>query len=513
MRFHLFIALAICYSGLFANNAVAQATDGGAVPAWMLASVPKDRKAAYELYLKHHAGHAAKTAGTAERLIAMYNGQYNSSGTLAQEDSADYRYSGTRGMNPKPSQMYIANMRVDMLFDTGRNYKRGPGQTNYSPELRAVKGFNTSNLPDSMVFEDWTGSTWVAQQKAHYSYNTAGKESQVIWEAWDPFNLVWYNSYQNGYSYNAAGDIVADSMQGWDNSAKAWVNSNLIQYAYDGAGRLTTMLQQNWNATSNSWVPRSKDSIGYTATGKVASWTSQIFYAASGVWKNDYRSLSYYNSADFERAAVTQTDNTGAGWKSMDSTVHAVLNAAGLPLTDSIYADGGTGWYLSQRYTKTYTSSNQVVSSFWDQMNGSSFTNYYREFFFYDSYDQLTRHYDQTWNGISWNTAYTSEQRFYYEPYTTTGIQSAKARNSLQALLYPMPATTSTTLAINLPSAQQLKIALYDATGRLLQSWQEQALAGRYSKHISVANLPAGTYNLSVESRQGIWRGSLSVVR
>jgi hypothetical protein len=282
-----------------------------------------------------------------------------------------------------------------------------------------------------------------------------------------------------------------------------------MQYSYDASGRLITMLSHVWN--NNAWVPMNKDSIGYSATGKFVSWTSSIFYAASGVWKNSTRDLSYYNSSDIEVALVRQADNGGPGWESLDSTVHVVLNAAGLPLVDSVYVNGGTGWTFTQRNTNTYTPANQLSTSFWERITGGMLSNYYREYFFYDSYDQLTRHYAETWSGSSWSKAYTSEQRYYYEPYTTTAISSTENRKSIRALLYPLPASTEASLTLHLASPQQLNVSLHDNQGRLLKTWQELAPAGAYTKKIPVGSLASGTYILSVESTQGSWTGALSV--
>ena len=212
-------------------------------------------------------------------------------------------------------------------------------------------------------------------------------------------------------------------------------------------------------------------------------------------------------------AAVRQRDDLSGGWKSYDSTVHAVLNTAGLPLVDSNYDNNGTGWQLAERATNTYASNNQFSTSLSEKWVAGNFENYSRDFYFYDTYGQLTRHYDNTWSGTAWSTAYAGEQRYYYEPYTTpNGINPARPATVIQAYLYPLPASGTATLAMNLPAQQRLKISLFDAVGRLRYSWIEDARAGLYTKDFSVAALPAGTYSLLVDAGQGYWSGTLIVL-
>jgi hypothetical protein len=291
------------------------------------------------------------------------------------------------------------------------------------------------------------------------------------------------------------------------------INNVMMQYSYDAVGRLVKMEWQTWKTASNSWEPMNKDSIGYTATGKVGSWTAWHFDATLADWQNDYRDLSYYNGADIEVAAVTQIDDLGGGWKSVDSTVHAVLNAAGLPLVDTNYFNGGTGWQLAERRTNTYTSNNLLSISLREKAVAGNFENNYREFYFYDTDGQLTRHYDQTWSGAAWSTSYAGEQRYYYETYTTTGINPARPKTAVQGKLYPVPASGTATLAMDLPARQTLKISLFDAAGKLQFSWSELAPAGLYTKDFSVATLPAGTYSLFVDAGQAYWSGALVILR
>jgi hypothetical protein len=481
-----------------------------AVPEWMLASLHKDSYAAWQIYLKHHDAHASKSAGTAQRLVAFYNVQHGASGNADVEDSTAYFYSGSRGINPKGGTMYISNMRIDMLFDSGTSYRWFPAQGSYKAQKRVRKSFNAQQLPDSFIYQQLNVGLWDNTVKGIYTYYVSGKERTYRAESWDASSGTWAYPTVHHYAYNAAGDITLDSLQVSNMSSGAMINNARIIYAYDGLGRLSTILQQSWSSTGATWDNVQKDSISYTAAGKVAAWASWYFNAGSSSWIKDYRDVSYYNPLDFEIAAVHEFGKNG-NWTSWDSAVHNVLNTAGFPLFDSIYNTYPI-LRLNERVTNTYTPTNQVSTVLRELYNGG-FLNAERRFSFYDANDQPIRHYNQAWDGSAWTfDGTTSEQRYYYEPYNTTGIQgTGRPAESVDAYVYPVPARNSITLAMSLSSQQDVKAAIYDAAGRLQLSWKESVRAGLYTKDLSVAALPAGTYYLSADGEQWHWSGRFVV--
>lgn len=87
--------------------------------------------------------------------------------------------------------------------------------------------------------------------------------------------------------------------------------------------------------------------------------------------------------------------------------------------------------------------------------------------------------------------------------FNTQGAQPSVA-------VYPQPAQTFLNLEVATPSPEALHLALVDATGRLVASWNVQDPTLQNAHRLDVAHVPAGVYHLQV--RQGSWCSTQRVI-
>jgi len=75
--------------------------------------------------------------------------------------------------------------------------------------------------------------------------------------------------------------------------------------------------------------------------------------------------------------------------------------------------------------------------------------------------------------------------------------KEASAADRYEVVVYPNPAASTSTIALDLPKAANVKMALYDALGREVLAIIDAPLTeGKYSLDLDVTTLPAGRYLL-----------------
>lgn len=94
----------------------------------------------------------------------------------------------------------------------------------------------------------------------------------------------------------------------------------------------------------------------------------------------------------------------------------------------------------------------------------------------------------------------------------TTDIKDIVANNSVT--VYPNPAKDAATLSIELLKSSDVSVQIYDMVGRLVVDGGSQTLAsGKHNIQLSVANLPAGLYNVKIQTEAGNLTERLTIAK
>ena len=81
---------------------------------------------------------------------------------------------------------------------------------------------------------------------------------------------------------------------------------------------------------------------------------------------------------------------------------------------------------------------------------------------------------------------------------------------------YPNPVRAQQLLTVEgmLPEAGQVRLQIYDMTGRLIKQEVTESITGYLSRTVSIAGLAKGTYQLSIASNEGkVWKTWMFVVQ
>jgi hypothetical protein len=169
----------------------------------------------------------------------------------------------------------------------------------------------------------------------------------------------------------------------------------------------------------------------------------------------------------------------------------------------------------TSQFNYTYDANNNELSEITQSYNTATslWTNTARQRYTYDSYNNPTVYITDTWHsGGFWQSASTDELfYFYYQLYYPSGIATVEeAKGKLN--VYPSPASSLLNIDLSWDDAQAATITIYDASGRLYRQWESTA-GTSYQSNISVSELPAGIYYMSVKGQSGQITKSFSIVR
>lgn len=186
-------------------------------------------------------------------------------------------------------------------------------------------------------------------------------------------------------------------------------------------------------------------------------------YAASGAGSNDKLEL------------MVSTD-CGATWTSVWSKAGAILKTHAVVGTGEFIPTAAADWRHEGVSLNAYKSTNLFIKFKMTSNNGN--------YAFLDNF-KITN---------------------------TTGVNEVIAANSVK--MYPNPATDMTHLAFSVTKASNVSVQVFDVMGRLISNVaNEQMTAGTHQIDISTAALPAGVYNVKIQTEAGARTERLTVAK
>lgn len=85
--------------------------------------------------------------------------------------------------------------------------------------------------------------------------------------------------------------------------------------------------------------------------------------------------------------------------------------------------------------------------------------------------------------------------------------------NTMQLQNYPNPVSSATTIEYTLPSASNVRLAVFDTQGSIITQMEEYQVGGTHRVNFNAANLAAGTYLYRLQTERGVASGKMVVAR
>jgi Secretion system C-terminal sorting domain len=402
-------------------------------------------------------------AQTASRLTGSASWA-NNGAQFNPVDSSSFKYSSGRGGDLTHIMKYDNATTWDYLGDTA-----------FSNAFYYIQTFDANNNITSTIKESWNGSMWVLDSNTLYTYNTSNQVTTMIRQYWS--GGMWQPASQDVYSYNIAGKMYLDQYQVWNSLTTMFEASTQKTFYYDGSSNLINETDQMFvmgvPVYTNQWA------YTYTGTNQLLTTTYNTWNGAG--WSPMTMSTNTYDTTGNITNTLFQTYNTvTTAW--VNSMLHIYSNF--------------TGGHMPQ----------QNIMQTWDTTGGGSWMNVMKFTYSYNSYNQMTKMWGQSWNivGIFEFADGDPMANYYYETYTPGTINSVKTvvSNGGEANVYPVPAQNTLNVDVKWNEAQSAKISIYDVQGKVVRNW-EVPTATAYHSSVSVGNLGAGTYFIKISGAQG----------
>ena len=242
--------------------------------------------------------------------------------------------------------------------------------------------------------------------------------------------------------------MLTELSETWQNNA--WVNSSIYTYTYDANGNMLTLSAKIWQ--TDAWVNDFKYTFTYDSNGNML--TSLYEWWQSNAWVNGYKYTYTYN-VNGNRIVYLQES-----WRS-------------------------SAWVNDYKHSYAYDANgNGTLTESYNWVKGSWVVN--------------------TTNNLSILILYNSNAHGMYEAVgykmeaayqNFIGIAEQVIVDNTKLTNYPNPFSSSTTISYRLSSASNVKLSIFDITGKEVATLKNQYQpSGEYNVILNAFSLAAGVY-------------------
>lgn len=434
--------------------------------------------------------------------VASYYHAGNSNG-----DSTVYVYSGSRG----------GDLDHKIPFDTSTRYlKDYPAASPYIPSQRSVNTYTSYDSIQTHMQQLWStsGSKFYNRSRDSYTYYASKLIAQIVTELYDTTLATWSNNYRTTYYWNSSNKQDSIHTESWANGASQPYSKSI--YTYDGSGNLINSRSMNWYGYLNGY--RNYGNITYIYSGaNLLSDTTATWDTASNAFQNTRLEAFRYNSSGQLISQISRTYNTPGGTlvPTFDSVDYRMLTASGAPQIIENYLDySGVTASLLTRDSIVYNAfGKQQYFLLWSSGSGGGLNMSNRGFISFNSNNQQTGYYTESYNGGAWAPSEGDvATRQYYETYSLGIAQQSGSSHSIT--LWPIPANSVLYISLQWNQAATLQLAITDAVGRVVcQSTFHVNGNYRYDQQLAVEDWPAGVYFLRITDGQYAINRTISIGR
>ena len=410
-------------------------------------------------------GPAAKGAGTGSRVFSNTYYLANGSGVFLANDSQRYKYasSGTANYNqilqfayggaswsPGNRTDYIYNNQSTVSYAGMNGLTWNTATATYDSSWKTTYTFNAAGYPITALGMSWNTGTasYANSSQGLYTRNAANQVTDVIFKSWT--SGAWVNSSRTTYTRNTQGSVTQELSSNWSTATNAWVADRRYDNTYDNTGlHMTGQTLLIWNTGSASWVPNSNYIYALNSSSLTSKLYSFNWNAATNAWDSVFRISYNYDAAGNSLQEVTEVKGGAQAFSNFSKMMNS-YNTGNQPLVSTMYLWSNNAWIIT--------------------------------------------------GGTNVNTCV--QYKWYYEPYTTTGI-AANAAAGATVKLYPVPAADALYLSVSWDEAQACTATLSDISGKVYQQINNAAAGSAYNATLNTAGLPAGNYMLQIAGSKG----------
>ncbi len=338
------------------------------------------------------------------------------------------------------------------------------GTKSFQEQSQTIYAYNSSNLETERYSQHMLSGSWVNDNRTATTYDSQDRDTEVLNQNWGMSD--WVNYDRTTYTYAQGVFPTMELYQTWDGSN--WVDEERYVYTLNGDNNIETETYQVPN--NGQWADSAKYTYTYDSNMRISQILEQ--YQKGGNWVDSTRTTITYHSSTgmFDFASVLVEARDGSNWINQYQTVYS------------------------------YNSNNQVTEYLYQEWDGSQWVGIYRSVSTFDSNGNEVKMNTQYWFGTSW-VDFVSVTNTYTQTRPTdvsTPIDKPVASTPTRFELlqnYPNPFNPSTVIQYKLAKTGNVRLTVYDLTGRHVSTLVNQAQgAGVYVVRFNASQLASGIY-------------------
>ncbi|MBK8808392.1 MAG: T9SS type A sorting domain-containing protein [Bacteroidales bacterium] len=309
-------------------------------------------------------------------------------------------------------------------------------------------------------------NTWVNDSLIEYHYTKLGKDSAIIYNAWNVTKQNYEPVSGLFYTYENNGNKRTQTNKLWQttNPNTNWLAIGKTECFLDSFGNDTTIIESY--LSNDNWVYLKKKEKSFDKNGNLVIDGSYDWNYIDSIWVGTYKTETIHDDLN------TQTSNTQYYWDYNNSK-----------------------WFPSYQYKNTYNNNNQKTHdymAFWDYEDSVLVTRV-RIDYYYDKNDSLAVR--EVWAFKSEETQFslTFKEFYYYSDYFIQIPQQTQLSDELKLTvsLYPNPAHSYLYINTFCNSGQ---MQIISSNGRIAKSIQFDS----YNTTIAIDDLSDGIWFVAI---------------
>lgn len=450
------------------------------------------------------------------RIIGRSSEEWNGSIWL-EKDSLTYTYSGNRGSQLGFSTVF-SWILVDNKPDIATAYRFSGGI--WEKTVLTENIYDSDNKISSEVLKQWDGTAWVELNRHTYIYNAQGQllvDLQVTTSGGTYQNRIT-NTYDSNGNLLESIEEFLDGQQwiGLYRTTNTYTNNRLTTstkeeyisnwegqyretYSYDANGNTIEIMRENWH--SGGWENFRKYITTYNSSNKPLTIVRQ--YYDNNMWVNSSRTTMTYNGLGLLSLTVEDYNTAGANWE--NETKHEYqLDGTGRVTQEEKFVWNGA-WANSKRYLYQYGQNNYVsLYNVYTWVGSWEETERITTIFNSDNHPS-SYEFMQNDNGSLQNAF---REFFYYEPYNngTNGLSSIP---TLSSTVLPNPFAINVAIQLNVAEAGNHTLEVYNLAGQRVHSESRHLVPGQQTLVWEGSEVPKGVYFYKINSQSGVASGKL----
>ena len=300
------------------------------------------------------------------------------------------------------------------------------------------------------------GDQWINSGLNTYEYNSSNQLINYLVSFL--IDTTWVAWSRQSYMYDAFGNTVQTLWQHLNNNA--WENSVLVTNTFDDDQKILTSIVARWDTTE--WVEKEWNEFIYSQEGLLL-FKNIREHVVGGIFR-DYRFEYTYDSEGRLTRVAFQNPLGGGLWDDLSYELYTYGDST-VTITEKRYSQGG-------------------------------FINYRRHISIYNNEEKLVSEVSANWDD-GWEN--NDSIRYYY----SEQISSFRNVSENVISIYPNPCRSDIHFIMD-NDQQGGVVKIFSLNGTLVKTVN---LKEKITMPIDINNLPAGLYQLIMNSTQGIFSG------